>query len=120
MKYCEETEQYISVIKSQMTKLGVLEEADIENLKLLKTQIELYYRAIKELDEKGFTTLDKLNRTVTNPAFAIQRSAMTNIISLMRELSLSARQRRMLVKDEMTDEKDPLDEFLYDMRKDKS
>lgn len=118
MKYCDETEKYMSVIEKQMEKLGVLEDADKENLKLLKIQIELYYRAIDELELKGLTVVDKQNRTVVNPAFNVQRSAIANILGLLKELSLSARQRRLLVKDEMTDEPDPLDDFLSDMRGD--
>lgn len=112
MKYCEETEKYMSVVQEQMEKIGVLEDADKENLKLLKIQIELYYRAVEDLETHGLTAVDKVGRTTVNPAFNIQRSAMANIISLMKELSISARQRRLLLKDDMVDEEDPLDKFL--------
>lgn len=112
-----ETQEYIDTITAQMEKIGFLEEADRKNIDLLASQYELYVRAVKDLDKNGFTTRDKLNRTVTNPAFAIQRSAMTNIISLMRELSLSARQRRLLTSAGQTEEEDPMDLFLQNMEK---
>lgn len=112
MRISEKTQRYIDVIKKEMESIGVLSDADVENLEFLTTQVELYNRAIDDLDTNGFTTVDKLNRTVTNPAFAIQRSAMTNIISLMKELSLSARQRRLLTSAGQTEEEDPMDLFL--------
>lgn len=118
MKISEKTQNYIDVIKKEMESIGVLSDADIENLEFLKTQLELYNRAIDDLDENGFTCKDKLNRTVTNPAFNVQRSAMANIIALMKELSISARQRRLLTKDEMTQEEDPLDIFLSKQNQD--
>ncbi len=119
MKYSKETEEYMSVIERQMESLGVLEDADKENLKLLKIQIELYYRAVEELEEHGLTCVDQKGRMVMNPAFTVQRSAITNVIALMKELSISARQRRMLIKDDMADEHDPIDDFLADMRGDR-
>lgn len=106
----------MEVVTKQMEKLGYLEDADRENLDLLRTQISLYYRALEELEEKGLTCYDKVGRLSVNPAFTIQRSAMSNIISLLKELSISARQRRMLIKDEVTDELDPLDVFMEGMR----
>ena len=116
MKISDKTQKYIDVIKDEMEKIGVLSDADKENLEFLTSQVELYNRAIDDLDTKGFTITDTKNRTVVNPAFNIQRSAMANILGLMRELSLSARQRRMLIKDEITEEKDPFDDFLENMR----
>lgn len=112
MKISEKTQNYIDVIKKEMESIGVLSDADVENLEFLTTQVELYNRAIDDIDENGFTCKDKLNRTVTNPAFNVQRSAMTNIISLMKELSLSARQRRLLTSAGQTEEEDPMDLFL--------
>lgn len=117
MSYKEKTDHYMEVITKQMEKLGYLEDADRENLDLLRTQISLYYRALEELEEKGLTCYDKVGRLSVNPAFTIQRSAMSNIISLLKELSISARQRRMLIKDEVTDELDPLDVFMEGMRR---
>ena len=115
MKYCESTEKYMSVIEKQLESIGILEDADRENLKLMKIQIELYYRAIEDIDKNGLTVTDTKNRTVVNPAFTIQRSAMCNIIALMKELSLSARQRRFLISAGQTSEEDPMDEFLNSM-----
>lgn len=115
MKYSKETEEYMSVIEKQMESLGVLEEADKENLKLLKIQIELYYRAVEELEEHGLTCVDQKGRMVMNPAFTVQRSAITNVIALMKELSLSARQRRLLTSAGQTNEEDPMDVFLREM-----
>lgn len=115
MKYSKETEEYMSVIEKQMESLGVLEEADKENLKLLKIQIELYYRAVDELEETGLTVTDQKGRLVMNPAFTVQRSAITNVIALMKELSLSARQRRLLTSAGQTNEEDPMDVFLREM-----
>ena len=116
MDYKEKTDHYMDVVTKQMEKLGYLEDADRENLDLLRTQISLYYRALEELEKNGLTCYDKVGRLSVNPAFTIQRSAMSNIISLLKELSISARQRRMLIKDEIADERDPLDEFLEGMR----
>ena len=118
MNYSKETEQYMSVIEKQMESLGVLEDADKENLKLLKIQIELYYRAVDELEKNGLTAYDKVGRLSVNPAFTIQRSAMVNIISLLKELSISARQRRLLTSAGQTDEEDPMDQFLKEMQND--
>ena len=115
MKYSKETEEYMSVIERQMESLGVLEEADKENLKLLKIQIELYYRAVDELEEHGLTCVDQKGRMVMNPAFTVQRSAITNVIALRKELSLSARQRRLLTSAGQTNEEDPMDVFLREM-----
>ena len=116
MKYCEETERYMSVIERQMEQLGVLEDADKENLKLLKIQVELYYRAIEDIEEKGLTCTDQKGRMVMNPAFTVQRSAITNVIALMKELSISARQRRLLTSAGQTEEEDPMDLFLKEMQ----
>ena len=112
MNYRKETEEYMSVIEKQMESIGVLEDADRENLNLLKIQIELYYRAVDDLDKNGLTARDKVGRSTVNPAFNIQRSAMANIIALMKELSISARQRRLLTSAGQTEEVDPMDEFL--------
>lgn len=120
MNYSKETEQYMSVIEKQMESLGVLEDADKENLKLLKIQIELYYRAVDELEKNGLTAYDKVGRLSVNPAFTIQRSAMSNIISLLKELSISARQRRLLTSAGQTNEDDPMDQFLREMQKEES
>ena len=112
MNYCKETEEYMSVIEKQMESIGVLEAADRENLKLLKIQIELYYRAVDDLEKNGLTAIDKVGRTTVNPAFNIQRSAIANILGLLKELSISARQRRLLTSAGQTEEVDPMDEFL--------
>lgn len=118
MNYCKETEEYMSVIEKQMESIGVLEDADRENLNLLKIQIELYYRAVDDLDKNGLTARDKVGRSTVNPAFNIQRSAMANIIALMKELSISARQRRLLTSAGQTEEVDPMDEFLQKINND--
>ena len=119
MQISEKTKKYIDVIKKEMEGIGVLTDADRENLEFLQSQVELYNRALDELEEHGLTCVDQKGRMVMNPAFTVQRSAMVNVIALMKELSISARQRRMLIKDEITDEKDPLDEFLEGMRGDR-
>lgn len=111
-----ETKEYIDTITAQMEKIGFLEDADRKNIDLLASQYELYVRAVKDLDTNGFTITDTKNRRVVNPAFNIQRSAMTNIISLMRELSLSARQRRLLTNAGQVEEEDPMDLFLNKMQ----
>lgn len=116
MSYIEKTDHYMDVITRQMENLGFLEDADRENLDLLRTQISLYYRALEELDKNGLTCYDKVGRLSVNPAFTIQRSAMTNIISLMKELSISARQRRLLTSAGQTNEEDPMDQFLKEMQ----
>lgn len=118
MQISDKTKNYIDVITKQMESIGVLEDADRENLELLATQYELYVRALEDIEQKGLTVTDTKNRTVVNPAFTVQRSAMTNIIALMKELSISARQRRFLTSAGQTTEHDPLDDFLSSMRAD--
>ena len=113
--YKEKADNYIKIVKQQMESIGVLEEVDKQNLELLKYQVELYYRALEELDENGLTSRDKNGKPCTNPAFSIQRSAITNITALLRELSISARQRRFLTRDEIINEEDPMDAFLNKM-----
>lgn len=115
MQISEKTQHYIDVIKAQMESIGVLSDADRENIEFLTTQVELYNRALDDLEVKGLTVTDKQNRTVVNPAFNIQRSAMANIIALMKELSISARQRRLLTSAGQTEEEDPMDLFLNKM-----
>lgn len=111
-----ETKEYIDTITAQMEKIGFLEDADRKNIDLLASQYELYVRAVKDLDTNGFTITDTKNRKVVNPAFNIQRSAMTNILGLIRELSLSARQRRLLTSAGQVEEEDPMDLFLNKMQ----
>ncbi len=116
MRFSERTEIYISTITKEMESIGVLEEADKENLGLLKTQYELYVRALDDIEKNGLTYIDKYDHKHTNPAFSVQRSAMQNITALLRELSISARQRRFLTKDAIVQTEDPMDEFLNSMR----
>ena len=104
-----ETQSYIEIIRNQMEKLGCLEEADKANL---------YLRAMKDLDKNGLSVTDTKNRVVVNPAFNVQRSAMALITSLMKELSISARQRRFLISAGQTSEDDPMDLFLKEMQND--
>ena len=111
-----ETQSYIEIIRNQMEKLGCLEEADKANLDLLASQVEIYLRAMKDLDKNGLSVTDTKNRVVVNPAFNVQRSAMALITSLMKELSISARQRRFLTSAGQTNEEDPMDVFLKEMQ----
>lgn len=112
MTISDKTNRYIDVVKKQMESIGVLDDADKENLEFLTTQVELYNRALDDLEKNGLTAVDKVGRSTVNPAFNIQRSAMANIIALMKELSISARQRRLLTSAGQTEEVDPMDEFL--------
>ena len=112
IKLSEETKNYIEGVKEQMKNLGVFEETDGENLDLLASQIELYIRSMRELDEKGMVVTDQKGRMIANPCFSISRSCMTQITSLIKELSISTRQRRLLSKDSMTAESSPLDDFV--------
>lgn len=116
MEISEKTQKYIDVIKKEMEMIGVLSEADQANLEFLTSQCELYNRALEDLEKNGLTAVDLQNRKTVNPAFNIQRSAMTNIIALMKELSISARQRRLLTSAGQTEETDPMDEFLEKMQ----
>ena len=116
MKISDKTNMYIEVVKKQMESIGVLDDADRENLDFLTTQVELYNRALDDLEKNGLTAVDKVGRSTVNPAFNIQRSAMANIISLMKELSISARQRRLLTSAGQVEETDPMDEFLEKMQ----
>ena len=115
MNISEKTQNYINVIKREMEKIGVLTDADKENLEFLTTQVELYNRAMDDLEKNGLTAIDKVGRSTVNPSFNIQRSAMVNILGLMKELSISARQRRMLISAGQTEEEDPMDVFLREM-----
>ena len=115
MQISEKTQKYIDVIRREMESLGVMTDADRENLEFLTTQCELYNRALDELEKYGLTCTDQKGRMVMNPAFTVQRSAMVNILGLMKELSLSARQRRLLTSAGQTNEEDPMDVFLREM-----
>ena len=112
MTISDKTNRYIDVVKKQMESIGVLDDADKENLEFLTTQVELYNRALDDLEKNGLTAVDKVGRSTVNPAFNVQRSAMANIIALMKELSIRARQRRLLTSAGQTEEVDPMDEFL--------
>ncbi len=112
MELSERTQNYVKIVRDQLEKMGVLEPADEENLKFLAEQTELYNRALDELEKTGLTILDGKGKTVVNPVFQISRSAMTQITALMKELSVSCRQRRMLVKDNFVQEDDAMDLFL--------
>ena len=118
MTISDKTNKYIEVVKKQMESIGVLDDADKENLEFLTTQVELYNRALDDLEKNGLTAVDKVGRSTVNPAFNIQRSAMANIIALMKELSISARQRRLLTSAGQTEEVDPMDEFLQKINND--
>lgn len=118
MTISDKTNRYIDVVKKQMESIGVLDDADKENLEFLTTQVELYNRALDDLEKNGLTAKDKVGRSTVNPAFNIQRSAMANIIALMKELSISARQRRLLTSAGQTEEVDPMDEFLQKISND--
>lgn len=118
MTISDKTNRYIEVVKKQMESIGVLDDADKENLEFLTTQVELYNRALDDLEKNGLTAVDKVGRSTVNPAFNIQRSAMANIIALMKELSISARQRRLLTSAGQTEEVDPMDEFLQKINND--
>lgn len=118
MQISEKTQNYINIIQKEMESIGVMSDADKENLEFLKTQVELYNRALDEIELNGLTVTDQKGRLVMNPAFTVQRSAMVNILGLMKELSLSARQRRLLTSAGQMEEHDPLDDFLADMRGD--
>ncbi len=118
MTISDKTNRYIEVVKKQMESIGVLDDADKENLEFLTTQVELYNRALDDLEKNGLTAVDKVGRSTVNPAFNIQRSAMANIIALMKELSISARQRRLLTSAGQTEEVDPMDEFLQKISND--
>ena len=116
MQISDKTKEYIDVIKKQMESIGVLDEADKANLEYLATQVELYNRALDDIEKNGLVAVDTQNRKTVNPSFNVQRSAMANIIALMKELSISARQRRLLTKDAMiTEEEDPMSVFLKKM-----
>ena len=118
MTISDKTNRYIEVVKKQMESIGVLDDADKENLEFLTTQVALYNRALDDLEKNGLTAKDKVGRSTVNPAFNIQRSAMANIIALMKELSISARQRRLLTSAGQTEETDPMDEFLQKINND--
>ena len=118
MTISDKTNRYIEVVKKQMESIGVLDDADKENLEFLTTQVELYNRALDDLEKNGLTAKDKVGRSTVNPAFNIQRSAMANIIALMKDLSISARQKRLLTSAGQTEETDPMDEFLQKINND--
>lgn len=115
--YKEKADNYIKIVEKQMESIGVLEDVDKENLNLLKTQVQLYYQALEEIETNGLIVKSPRGM-VQNPAFSIERSAIQNITALLRELSISARQRRFLTRDEIIKEDDALDEFLNIMNKD--
>ena len=114
IKLSPETQEYINTVKEQMETLGVITDTDRCNLDLMATQVELYFRALKDIEEKGLTCMDTKGRLCANPSFSVARSAMTQITALLKELSISTRQRRMLVKDDMVTEDSPISQ-LFDI-----
>ena len=54
MQISEKTQHYIDVIKAQMESIGVLSDADRENIEFLTTQVELYNRALSAIGERSF------------------------------------------------------------------
>lgn len=117
MELSEKTKRYIEVIEKQLSDSGILEDADRENLQFLAEAVELYHRGLEELENSGLTVTDQKGRVVANPAFSIVRSSQSTITALLKELSISARQRRMMVKDNMVSEESPLSQ-LFDMIED--
>lgn len=108
----EETKNYISIVREELEKMKVLEPIDIENLNFLSTQVELYNRAMENIDTNGLTVINAHHETVANPAISIQRNAMSAIVSLLKELSISTRQRRMLIKDNIIDQSSPIEKLF--------
>lgn len=114
MELSEKTKKYIETVKAQLSEDGVMTETDEQNLNFLAEAVELYYRGLDELDRTGLVVTDNKNRVVANPAFSIVRSSQGTITALMKELSVSLRQRRMLKKDNMVNEESPISQ-LFDM-----
>ena len=112
MNLSEKTKKYIEVIEKQLSDSGILEDADRENLQFLAEAVELYHRGLDALEEGGLIVTDQKGRVVANPAFSIVRSSQSTITALLKELSVSARQRRLMTKDAMIDDSSPLDDFV--------
>lgn len=106
--------EYIEKVEQTLTDMGCFEEVDGYNLDLLGDSITLYLKAKEELDKNGLTVIDQHGRMVANPCVGLVKNQQGVIISFMKELSLSLRQRRFLMKDNMASEETPIGQ-LFDM-----
>lgn len=106
--------EYVDKVEQTLQDMGCFEDIDKFNLNLLGDSISMYLKAKKELDEKGFVVTDQKGRLVANPCVGLVKNQQGVIIALMKELSISLRQRRMLHRDEMVDPESPISQ-LFDM-----
>lgn len=108
----EYAKTYIAQVEKTLDEMGCFETIDGFNLDLLGDSLSLYLRAKEELDKNGLVVRDDRGRMVANPCVALVKNQQGVIIALMKELSISLRQRRFLTRDNIVVEENPLDKFL--------
>lgn len=106
---------YIDKVEETFKKMGCFEDVDKFNLDLLGDSLTLYLKAKEELDRNGLVVTDNKGRMVANPCVGLIKNQQGVIISFMKELSLSLRQRRFLLNSEMVKEDDPISKLFEDM-----
>ena len=105
---------YIQKVEDTLMQMGCFEEVDKFNLDLLGDSLSLYLKGKEELDKYGLLFTSDSGRKTANPCMQLVKSQQGVIIQLMKELSISLRQRRFLQRDSIIDN-DPMDEFLNKM-----
>lgn len=108
--------EYIEKVEQTLTEMGCFEEVDAFNLDLLGDSLTLYLRAKEELDKNGLVVTDQKGRKVANPCVGLVKNQQGVIISFMKELSISLRQRRFLVRDNMGDDDSPMDDLFAELK----
>lgn len=108
--------EYIEKVEETLGEMGVLEGIDSFNLDLLGDSLTLYLKAKEELERSGLVVTDNKGRMVANPCVGLVKSQQGVILAFMKELSISLRQRRFLVKDQMVTDESPLDLFAEQIK----
>jgi phage terminase small subunit len=86
--FLEEIKQFL------IKKNGVIDEADVQLLAILVTQINLYIKSIREINISG--SVIAFNNGITlgpNPHITIADKSLNRIIQLMKELELSPKSK---------------------------
>lgn len=86
--FLEESKQFL------LKKNGVIDEADVQLLAILVTQINLYIASIREINISG--SVIAFNNGITlgpNPHMTVADKSLNRIIQLMKELELSPKSK---------------------------
>ena len=86
--FLEESKQFL------IKKNGVIDEADVQLLAILVTQINLYIKSIREINISGSVIAFNNGNTLgPNPHITIADKSLNRIIQLMKELELSPKSK---------------------------